>query len=86
MTKKDVEINRLTVYVTLMPRQYSTDENTKKKIEAYKNGDTCSHWANRCVVKRFPWGFQKQHLAKNLNKLQPLLVDGNIPEYRKKLL
>ena len=86
MTKKDIEINRLTVYVTLMPRDYSSDENTKKKKEAYRNGDTCSHWANKCVIKRFPWGFQKQHMAKNLNFLNPLLENGSIPEYREKLL
>ena len=86
MLKNTIEFNRLTIYVTLMPREYSNGENRQKKIEAYKNGDTCSHWANKCVIKRYPFGFKKQHELKNLCKLLPYLENNCIPEQRKKML
>ena len=83
---KEIEINRLTVYITYMPRTCSTDENTTKRIEAYLNGKTCTHWANKCVITKIPWNLITKHENKNLNNLQPLLENSNIPLNRKRLL
>ena len=46
-------LDRLTVYITLLPRSLSSEENRQKKTEAYLNGDTCSRQANKCVIKRY---------------------------------
>ena len=35
-------LDELPVYITLLP-SLSSEENRQKKIEAYLNGDTCSH-------------------------------------------
>ena len=85
MTKAD-EINRLTVYITYMPRNYSTKENTEKRVEAYLNGETCTHWANKCVIKKIPWDLKTDHENKKFNKLEPLIKNNNIPINRKKML
>ena len=75
-------INRLTNYITLLPRKYSSEENRQKRIQAYLDGNTCSHWANKCEIKRYPWGFKTRHEKKKLRTLKPLLIDNEIPADR----
>jgi len=79
--------NRVTAYITYQPKTMRSSEIIEKRIECYKNGQGTSHWANKCEVKRYPFGFQKNYLARNIVNLSPLLdEDGNIPEERLDLL
>ena len=85
--KKPVtEINRLTVYATLMPRYLSSEKNREERVKAYRSGDACSHWANKCEIKRYPWGFGPRHKKKNLFRLEPKLIEGEIPPERLAIL
>tara|TARA_Y100000817_G_scaffold313975_1_gene311406 strand:+ start:87 stop:1004 length:918 start_codon:yes stop_codon:yes gene_type:complete len=79
MNKKCVELNRLTCYLTYLPRSLQTDENKSLRIEAYKNGHTCSHWSNKCEIKKYPWGFKKRYESKGFKRIIPKLINKKIP-------
>jgi hypothetical protein len=81
------EINRLTVYVSYLPKRMRSIDVLENKINAYKNGSGTSHWANRCELKKYPWGFGPQYLRKNFTHLVPALTSsGDIPPERLALL
>ena len=86
MVKKGVDLNRLTFYIAYLPRSLQTEENKLKRIQAYKNGETCSHWSNKCEIKQYPWGFKNNYEKKGFKHLTPTLIDGKIPSDRLSLL
>ena len=42
-----------------MNKNIRSDTIKNKKIEAYKNGKATSHWANKCEIKQYPFGYKK---------------------------
>jgi hypothetical protein len=51
----------------------------EQKILAYKNSHGTSHWANRCEIKKYPWGFGPRYESRGFNKIVP---HGDIPYER----
>ena len=70
----------------MLPRELQSEKIRRKRIEAYINGKTCSHWSNKCELKSYPYGFKKRYLEKKLNDLKPLLINDKIPSKRYNLL
>jgi len=84
MTKKIMEINRLTAYITYVPKSRQTPEIIEKRRAGYLSADTTSHWADRHEVKQIPWRLKSKYLKRSFVDLKPRLIDGNIPkEYLK---
>jgi hypothetical protein len=87
MSGKTTEFNRLTCFITYMKKSLRSEKIKLEKISAYKNGETTSHWAIKCDIKKYPWGFGPQYEKKKFNKIKPLLTEENeIPEDRLALL
>ena len=89
MTKnnKNTELNRVTPYITYLPRHVQSKNIRDLRIQAYLLGNTTSHWANKCEIKRYPWGFGKRYEERGYKKIIPkLMVDNSIPIDRLKLL
>lgn len=85
-TKKVQSFNRLTAYIAFLPKSLRSETIRKKKIEAYKNSHTTSHWANQCHIKRYPWGFGSRFESRGFNHLKAHLIDDKIPLDRLNLL
>ena len=80
-------INRLTAYITYLPKEKRSQEILEKRIEAYKNGKTTSHWANKCELKTYPFGFKTRYESRGfLNIIPKLEENGEIPMERLNLL
>lgn len=80
-------INRLTAYITYLPKEKRSQEILEKRIEAYKNGKTTSHWANKCELKTYPFGFKTRYESRGfLNIIPKLNENGEIPIERLNLL
>ena len=80
-------INRLTAYITYLPKEKRSQEILIKRIEAYKNGKTTSHWANKCELKTYPFGFKTRYESRGfLNIIPKLEENGEIPMERLNLL
>ena len=80
-------INRLTAYITYLPKDKRSQEILIKRIEAYKNGKTTSHWANKCELKTYPFGFKTRYESRGfLNIIPNLEENGEIPMERLNLL
>ena len=78
MDGKTCEWNRLTSYLSYFPKSLRSETIKNKRIEAYKNGINCSHYAIYHHPKQNP---------RNQKKLTPLLnKDGSIPPERLKLI
>lgn len=73
-TGKEIKLDRLTCYITWTPR--STREIQLEKIRAFWASNGTSHWANRCEIKKYPWGFGPLYESRNFNKLT---TPKNIP-------
>lgn len=86
MKKNTDRINRLTCYVTYLPKSLRSDHIQQERIQAYINGETCSHWSNQCKIKKYPFGFKTNYEKKNLGKIIPKLIDDKIPDDRLKLI
>ena len=54
MTKGNVGFNRLTTYITYLPKSLRTENIRLKRMAAYMNGKATSHWANKCELKSYP--------------------------------
>jgi ectoine hydroxylase-related dioxygenase (phytanoyl-CoA dioxygenase family) len=79
--------DRLTCWITYLPRALTNEDVMKKRINAYKNGETTSHWSNRCEIKKYPYGFGPTYESRGFGKIQPKLEeDGTIPKERLDLL
>ena len=85
-SKKELELNRLTAYITFLPKSLRSDSIKDQKILAYHNSKTTSHWANQCQIKTYPWGFGPRYETRGYGCLKPTLIDGEIPEERLNLL
>lgn len=59
MSKKKVEFNRLTAYITYLPKLVRPNNILEKRLNAYYNSETTSHWANKCEIKRYLWGLKQ---------------------------
>ena len=84
MTKPGVELNRLTCYVTYQPKHLRKESIFKKRVMAYINGCATSHWANKCELKRYPFGFKTRYESRGFNKIEPKLnyeVSGNESDF-----
>ena len=79
MTKKKMEINRLTAYITYVPKSRQSREIIEARRLGYMAGDTTSHWADRHEVKKIPWRVKSKYLKRGFSNLEPRLQDGNIP-------
>lgn len=80
-------INRITAYVTFLPKELRSEKIKDARIETYKDGKTTSHWSNRCEVKTYPYGFKKRYESRGFNTLEPRLTEtGDIPPDRACLL
>ena len=80
MTSNTVRFDRLTCYVTYLPKDTRSEEVLKQKITAYKNSEGTSHWANRCEIKKYPWGFGPRYETRGFTKLKT--GTDTIPEER----
>ena len=87
MTKKTTELNRLTAYICFQPKENRSDAILEKRIDAYKNLKTTSHWANKCELKTYPYGFGKRYKERGFNTIKLKLNDDDaIPGERLALL
>ena len=62
-------LNRVTAYVTYLPKYLSSELIKEKGLIAIKAGNGTSHWANKCEIKRFPYGFKSNYLKRNIHSL-----------------
>ena len=87
MTKGTTGLNRVTAYITYLPKYLRTKEMAKKRKQAYMDSRTTSHWANKCELKTYPFGFKTQYESKGFVELiRKLDKNGNIPEERLNLI
>ena len=87
MKKGSKGFNRLTAYITYLPKELRSEDIKQKRIEAYKNAETTSHWANKCEIKRYPYDFGPNYEKKNFKKIQSRLgSNGEIPKFRCKFI
>lgn len=71
MTSNTVRFDRLTCYVTYLPRSMRPESVREQKIKAYQNSYGTSHWANRCEIKKYPWGFGPKYESRGFQKIYP---------------
>ena len=87
MTKKNKELNRLTCYIAFQPKHLRKPNYFEKRKQAYLNADATSHYANRCEIKRFPFGFKTKYMSRGFKQISPSLTATNeIPPERLELL
>ena len=86
MNKKTTEFNRLTCYITYLPKMFRSEKILKERINAYKNSKTTSHWANKCELKRYPFGFKTRYESRGFNSINSYKVNNEIPEDRLSLI
>ena len=85
------QLNRLTQYITMMPREWRSENDYRQKIKACIEGKGTSHWANMCELKK-PQRYSRS--SQRLNNLESLpsvaRIDDsnslNIPEKIKNIL
>jgi len=78
---KGMHLNRLSAYITFVPKLRRPLNIKNERISGYKNGLNCSHWADRMEVKKLPFHLKKRYLERNFHNLIPKLdTDGNIPK------
>ena len=77
---KGIHLNRLSAYITFMPKSRQTDEIIKKRVDGYINGDSTSHWSDRHEIKNIPFHLKKRYLEREFNRITPELKCGMIPE------
>ena len=86
MGKKERGLNRLTCYITYQPKKLRNEKTKQNRIKAYLEAETTSHWATKCELKRYPFGFKKRYEERGFKRLKPLLENDEIPEERLSLL
>ena len=75
-----IHLNRISAYITFMPKSRQTDDIIKKRISGYLNSDSTSHWSDRHEIKKVPFHIKKNYAERGFNKIKPVLLDGKIPE------
>lgn len=86
MKKKGNHFNRLTTYISYLPKNIRSQDILDKKIEAYLNNETTSHWSNKCEIKKYPWGFKKNYENKCFGHINSTITNNKIPPERYNLL
>ena len=88
MPKKAVNtmLDRLTCYLTYLPKVLRTPEILEKRKVGYMSAQTTSHWSHKYEPKKYPFGFKKQHESKGFGVIVPTLVDNDIPTERLALM
>lgn len=81
---KGIHLNRLSAYITFVPRSRQSIKIKKQRIERYSLGETCSHWADRYEPKKVIFYLQKKFSLFNIIKPR-LTKDNNIPDERLEL-
>ena len=76
MKKSNIEINRLTCYITYQPKSLRTEAIKKKRIDAYLSGKATSHWANKCELKKYPFGFKSRYEARGFGTIKPRIIEA----------
>lgn len=84
--KNKNKINRLTCYITYLPKKFRTQTILQERINAYKESCTTSHWSNKCEIKKYPWGFGKRYIDRGFDSIKSTLINTNIPSDRLKLI
>lgn len=80
---KGVHLNRLSCYITFVPRNRQTKEVKDERIKGYYNGISTSHWADRCEIKQIPFYLKSKYASYNFNTIKPKLTNDNkIPNER----
>lgn len=67
--KKILRFDRLTCWITYLPRSLSTQTNRQLRIQAYKDNQTTSHWSNKCELKSYPYGFGPTYVSRGFNTI-----------------
>ena len=83
---KKPELNRLTSYITFFPKKDRSDEILEQRLNGYKLGHNCSHWAIYHHIKKHPFFLKKRYESRNFNNISPTLIDNKIPEKRLELI
>lgn len=83
---KKKEFNRLTCYITYLPKSLRSEDVKAARIDSYMKGLTTSHWCNTCELKRYPFGFGKTYESRGYNHISPTLHNDNIPIDRLNLI
>jgi ectoine hydroxylase-related dioxygenase (phytanoyl-CoA dioxygenase family) len=79
-TKKDISLDRLTAYITFVPRSRRLNQaQFEERKKVYLEGHTTSHWPNKVEIKRYPWGFGPNYEAKGFKRI---VVNKEIPPER----
>ena len=84
--KNPQTINRVTSYLAYLPRSEQTDNIRQKRIEAYLNSETTSHWSNKCELKKYPYGFGNRYESRGFSQIISRKINGEIPEERLQLI
>lgn len=86
-TIKTPMLNRLTCYVTFLPKSIRKEKYKQERIKAYMEGQTTSHWSNLCQIKRYPYGFKGRYESRGYGNIVATLDSNNdIPNDRYILL
>jgi hypothetical protein len=83
---RGIHMNRLSSYITFVPKARQTPEIIQQRVQGYLNGIACSHWADRFEEKTLPFRIKDRYLARNFNDLVPLTHNGHIPKERLELI
>lgn len=78
-----VHINRISAYITFAPASRRDNTLRNKRIQAYYDGETTSHWPSKFEPKKIPFTVSKNYKERNLNHILPTLTENNdIPSER----
>ena len=86
MKKRGEHFDRLTAYISYLPKNLRSEDILEKKIKAYIENKTTSHWSNKCEIKKYPWGFQKNYEKKGFGHIKSKIENNEIPIERYNLL
>lgn len=81
--KEEKTLDRLTCFVSFMPKALRSEEIRDKRLLAYENATALSHWAIKCDIKKYPWGFGPRYESRGFRTITPILP---IPEERMELI
>ena len=82
-TKTSPGLNRLSAYITFVPKSRRSDSVYTQRVQGYFSGECCSHWADRYEPKKIPFYIRKK-FQNNFSELAPTTINGEIPPERLK--
>jgi hypothetical protein len=83
---KGIHLNRLSAYITFVPKDRQSEDVLKERIQGYFKGASTSHYADRFEEKRIPGRIVARYAARGFNDLKPRLENGEIPKDRLELI